>query len=250
MLSQAEREGYATARRKTLRSPYIPFEPAGNPDAVLGSLDANFRRKVRSGRRKLDALGPVQLSQITHANADTIARFFAIERAGWKGRTGTAISSQAGTQQFYTELAIVAARHGYLTMYEMTCGGQPVAINLGFTLDSRYFVPKVANEEAYKAVGPGHLMIAETARQLSGQNVVEFDMLGHDEPYKRRWTHTYRQHFHCHIFGSGALGGALQTWTEHVMPAGRRVNQRLRLLNAANRDRMATVPVMHPLEQQ
>ncbi len=248
LIAAARREGFATSARKTLRSPYIAFDPAHDLNSVLDPLDANFRRKVRSGRKKLDAMGPVRLTMLDHADPDTIARFFAIEHAGWKGRSGTAIACRPGTKRFYTELAAVAARHGYLSLYELTCGEQPVAINLGFTLDNRFFVPKVANDEAFKAVGPGHLMVAEISRQLVGQNVIEFDMLGHDEPYKTRWTPTYRQHYHCHVFGTGAVGGVLQTWTERVMPAGRRVHRTVRHVIPPQRHRPAAASRAFTLE--
>lgn len=248
LMASARRDGFATSARKTLRSPYIAFEPPHDLSSVLDPLDANFRRKVRSGRKKLDAMGPVRLTMLDHADPDTIARFFAIEHAGWKGRAGTAIACRAGTRSFYTELAAAAARHGYLSLYELTCGDQPVAINLGFTLDNRFFVPKVANDEAFKAVGPGHVMVAEISRQLVDKNVAEFDMLGHDEPYKKRWTPRYRQHYHCHIFGTGAVGGALQTWTERVMPAGRRVHRTVRHLTTPSRALLAAAPQAFTLE--
>lgn len=242
LLALAGRAGYASATRETLRSPYIPLDGGDHPDVVLGPLDADFRRKVRSGRKKLDALGPVRLARLDDADPATLARFFAIERAGWKGRTGTAISCQPNTRRFYSEVAAGAARHDYLSLYQLTCGEEPVAINLGFTLGSRFFVPKVANVEAFRAVGPGHVMVAEIAREVAGRGIAEFDMLGHDEPYKRRWTPRYRQHFHLHVFRSGAAGGAFQTWTEHVMPAGRRVHRGIHQWTAASRARETAAP--------
>jgi len=239
LIESAWRDGFPTSARKTLSSPYFALEAPTDLDSVLDPLEANFRRKVRSGRKKLDAMGPVRIRMLDHADPDTIARFIVVEHAGWKGRSGSAIPYRAETRRFHNELADAASPHGYLSLYELTCGDRPVAINLGFTLDNRFFVPKVANHEAFKAVGPGHVMVAEISRQLFGQNVVEFDMLGHDEPYKKRWTPKYRQHYHCHVFGNGAVGGALQTWTERVMPAGRRVHRTIRRLTSQQRNRPA-----------
>ena len=65
--------------------------------------------------------------------------------------------------------------------------------------------------------------------------MTELDMLGHTDPYKARWTEHYRQHYHCHIFGRGPAGRALQAWTEHFMPVGRRMHRKLRELDGSGR---------------
>ena len=72
-----------------------------------------------------------------------------------------------------------------------------MAFDLGFALGGRYFVPKVAYNEAFKTVGPGHLIVGEILRDLQNHRMTELDMLGHTDPYKARWTDAYRQHYHC-----------------------------------------------------
>lgn len=226
--------GFATSKRETLRSPYIPLADCA-PAEGYSPPDASFRRNLRRGMRKLEALGPVRVVRRDSADAPALERFFSTELSGWKGRSGTAIACRPETQRFYTEVANAASRLGYFALYELWCGDSPVAFDLGFTLQGRYFVPKVTYDEAFKSVGPGHLIVGEILRDLQNRQLTELDMLGHTDPYKARWTDVYRQHYHCHIFGRGPAGRAFQTWTDHFMPAGRRVHRRLRRLEGTGR---------------
>jgi CelD/BcsL family acetyltransferase involved in cellulose biosynthesis len=234
VLDCATDAGYATSKRETLRSPYIPLADSA-PAKGYSPPDASFRRNLRRGMRKLEAFGPVQVVRRDTVDAHTLERFFSTELAGWKGRSGTAIACRPETLRFYTDVANAASRLGYFALYELWCGDSPVAFDLGFTLQGRYFVPKVAYNEAFKSVGPGHLIVGEILRDLQGRQMTELDMLGHTDPYKARWTNVYRQHYHCHIFGRGPTGQAFQTWTDHVMPAGRKVHRKLRGLDGAGR---------------
>lgn len=219
--------GYAVSRRETLRSPYIPLDGHGLTKGY-SPPDASFRRNLRRGRRKLESLGPVRLVRRETANPEALTRFFSTELRGWKGRSGTAIACQPETERFYVDVSNAASQLGYFALYELWCGDTPIAFDLGFVLKGRYFVPKVAYDEGFKTVGPGHLIIGEILRDLQARRMTELDMLGHTDPYKSRWTDLYRQHFHCHIFRRGPAGRAFQTWTDRFMPAGRRVHRKLR----------------------
>lgn len=186
--------------------------------------------------RKLVEHGPVRLDRLHRVDPDALNRFFAVEQSGWKGRSGTAIACNPATRRFYTEVATAADHHGYLAHYELWCGNQPVAISLGMDLAGRFFKLKSAIDESFKAVGPGHLMNGEILRDLVDRESSEFDMLGHNDWFKARWAPIYRQHYHCHVFGKGTIGRALQTWTERFVPAGRRIHRRLRRLDGGDRD--------------
>ena len=71
----------------------------------------------------------------------------------------------ASHERFYTEIANAASRLGYFALYELWCGDKPVAFDLGFSLQGRYFVPKVAYNEAFKA-GQGRA-ISSSARSCA-----------------------------------------------------------------------------------
>lgn len=228
LLELAERDGYTTATRETLRSPYVPLDAFANADDLLKPLDTRFRRNLRSRMRKLKTLGDVRVVRLQHVDQKALDRFFGLEQSGWKGRSGTAIACHPETRRFYSDVARAADQYGYLALYELWCGDQPVAISLGLAIGDRFFKLKSGIDESFKAVGPGQLMNAEILRDLVDHGAAEFDMLGHNDEFKARWTDLYRQHFHCHIFGRGPVGRAAQTWIERFMPVGRRVHRRLR----------------------
>ena len=149
LLDRASDAGYATSKRETLRSPYIPLDGSESAPAYAPP-DASFRRNLRRGMRKLEAHGPVRFVRRDTVDPLTLQRFFDIEQSGWKGRTGTAIACRPATRRFYTEISNAAARLGYFVLYELWCGDVPVAFDLGFALRDRYFVPKVAYNEDFQ----------------------------------------------------------------------------------------------------
>jgi CelD/BcsL family acetyltransferase involved in cellulose biosynthesis len=244
LLQLAERDGYATATRETLRSPHIPLEPFKSAQDVLAPLDGRFRRNLRSRMRKLNEAGSVRLERHFHANQDALNRFFKMEKSGWKGQSQTAIACQQETVRFYSEIATQADRHGYFALYELWCGDQPVAASFGMALDGHFYQLKSAIDESFKAYGPGHLVIGEIMRDLVGRGYSEFDLLGHDDQYKGNWTNLYWQHYHCHVFAKGPAGRALHAWTERFMPVGRRIHRRIRGMGGGRngRDRGAPEP--------
>ena len=242
LLALAERAGFATFSRETLRSPYVPLD-AFTPSAdILAPLDKEFRHQLRRRLRKLKSLGPVRVERVDRTDHEALDRFFALEQSGWKGQSGTAIACRPDTRQFYTEVSSAAGDRGYLVLHELWCGEQPVAIGLGMALDGRYFKIKSGMDERFRAVGPGHLLEAETMRDLVDRSFSEFDMLGHNDEFKAKWTPHYRQHYHCHVFRKGPVGRALQTWTERFLPVGRRIHRRIRGLDDGNRGRHRGTP--------
>lgn len=227
LLELAERDGYVTATRETLRSPYVPLEPFSRADDILAPLDSQFRRNLRNRKRRLANLGAVHVARVDHVDHGVLDRFFALEQSGWKGRSGTAIACSPETRRFYTDIAASADSNGYLALYELWCGEEVVAIGLGMDLGGRFFKLKSGINESFRSIGPGHLLNAEILGDLVGRGVSEFDMLGHNDEYKARWTGVYRQHYHCHVFRKGPAGRAAQTWTQRFIPAGRSVHHKL-----------------------
>jgi CelD/BcsL family acetyltransferase involved in cellulose biosynthesis len=132
-----------------------------------------------------------------------------LERSGWKGAGGTAISQSAETWGFYTEMARTAAYNGYLSLYFLRLDGEPVAFQYGFRYEGRYYLLKPAYSEAHAECSPGQLLMSEVVEACIAQGVREFDFLGPDMDWKREWAHEERRHAWIYIFADTPYGRGL-----------------------------------------
>jgi CelD/BcsL family acetyltransferase involved in cellulose biosynthesis len=206
----ARRDGFPTGRWESMRSPYIPLHRQareGEPWQSNGS--AKFRERMRKRTRRLEALGPLRLQRIETADPHFTQLFYDLERAGWKGRTETAIACHQNTRAFYDEIAQNAERFKYLALYFLEANSEMVGAHFGLSHRGRYYVLKPAINENYREFGPGHLMINAVVRDSVSQGLTEFDFTGPWEEYKAKWTSYTRPHFTFWVFRADPYGRLL-----------------------------------------
>jgi CelD/BcsL family acetyltransferase involved in cellulose biosynthesis len=229
LLVAASLDGYPTGRWVVVPTPYIPLPgPGGSLETVLSHLSKKFRSNLRRRMKKLEAQGAVRLVRVVQANQAALDRFYELERAGWKGKEGTAIACDAQTRQYYDGMARAAAQFGYFSLYALECDARPIAIHYGLAHRGRYYVPKLAYDETYRDFSPGHLLVHEVLRDLIEQGMREFDFLGPWMEWKGEWTSKLRPHANCYVFGRGIRGRALWSLKFQLMQAARRLKRKLK----------------------
>ena len=130
-----------------------------SPEALKGSR----RRRIASLERKLAReIGPQgwRVVRDEAAVAPALARFLALERAGWKGAAGSALASAASTSGFFAAVTAEAARRGRLEITELLAGDRVIASSVHFIGDTESYGYKMAYDEALGAYGPGLLLLA------------------------------------------------------------------------------------------
>ena len=222
----AQRAGHPVGAWESMRSPFIPL-----PDSMASleaRLTAKFRSNLRRRRRHLDARGKVTLERV--AGGPDVERAmeeaFWLERRGWKGSAGTAVSQGAGRRGFYSELARVAARRGQLACYFLRLDGKPIAFHYALELRGRYFLLKPAYDEGLQGLGPGHLLVHEVLRDCLQRGIAEFDFLGPNMPWKEDWTQEKRIHTWLFVFRNSRFGRALCRAKFRWVPAARKLIKR------------------------
>jgi CelD/BcsL family acetyltransferase involved in cellulose biosynthesis len=206
----ARSTGSPTAQYVSLVSPYFTLAGFdGDWESWLSRLKGDFRRELRRRKRKLAARGAVRIRRVSEADPVTLERFYALEAAGWKGEAGTAITGAASTRRFYDEVAAAAARLGYLSLYLLEVEGRVIAGHFGLTHNGRYYVPKLAYDEEYAALSPGHLLVSEVAMDCAERGIQEFEFLGPWMEWKASWASTTRRLLCLHVFRNDFVGRAL-----------------------------------------
>lgn len=148
----------------------VPFlTRAGSLDEAYAlSMSKPTLAKRRQELRKLQKMG-----QVTFADIDTstdldhlIDEFLALEAAGWKGRSGTALASNPEHARFYRAALKEAHGRGRLSLLQLRLDGRLLAARIMIVTGTGSCVPKIAYDEAFSAVGPGSLLEVEEMRRL------------------------------------------------------------------------------------
>lgn len=127
-------------------------------DTYLESQISGKRKKrLRRLGRRLAETGEVRFEQLLDADhlAIWLDDFLTLERKGWKGEEGTAITCSPGEVSFFRRLAADAMSRGQLLFSRLTVGGRGVAYAFDLRSADRVFCLKVAYDPDFSRFSPG-----------------------------------------------------------------------------------------------
>ena len=144
-------------------------------------LETNVRGKKRKELRRLAnrlaEFGPV--TSRTLGPGDDLAAwcddFLALERSGWKGRSGSALACRAKTEAFFRRALAGACAEGRLQIRRLDLDGRPLAMLINFLAPPGSFSFKIAYDEAYSRFSPGVLLQLDNLDILALGDVVWMD---------------------------------------------------------------------------
>jgi CelD/BcsL family acetyltransferase involved in cellulose biosynthesis len=192
--------GLLTGTESLGGSPFVP-RPT-DWDAYMRTLSAKHRSNLRNRLGRLGRQGDVALETVA-AGEDLEAALkdvFRLEASGWKRNVGTAISSEASTEDFYRALARRAAARGWLRLEFLTVGGRRIAAIYALRYGGRHYIVKLGYDPEFASCAPGHLACMLSLEHAFAEGAVEVDFLGDDDPWKRDWTSEVRAHRWLFVF--------------------------------------------------
>ncbi|MEQ5787649.1 GNAT family N-acetyltransferase [Erythrobacter sp. NFXS35] len=155
------------------------------PARIPQGKAASHPRANRKLEKRLDtleqrleqAMGPVSL--LLHTNAEEtevwIGAFLALERAGWKGRAGSALASSAATAGLFREAIRHGQRVGAVRLASLRAGDDIIAMTCWFVAQGHGYGFKMAYDEALRPLAPGRLLMRRVLRLLDGDAPLLFD---------------------------------------------------------------------------
>ncbi len=197
------------------RSPYLALP--GTFDDFQRGLSTKRRTAIRSRVKKLKERGEPRLRVITQpgdvGEAMDIVR--GIELASWKQPAGTSITANPYQAVFYDALARGLAEQGWLRLYVLYLGDQPIAHDIGYQYRGRFVSGKTSFVEELRHLQPGFVLRWLILGDLYQHGVREHDFIGDPDPYKLHWTDVMRRHRNIRLFRAGVRTGLariLRTW--------------------------------------
>jgi CelD/BcsL family acetyltransferase involved in cellulose biosynthesis len=174
-------------------SPYIPLDPRWEePEAML---NAGRRSDLRRALRIAERMGSVRHEVVTPSPSQTgplLEEVMHLEVQGWKGRAGTAMASDPQAASFFRDYAARAAASGILRMCALRIDGRAAATQVAVESGGRFWLLKVAYDEAFRRCSPGILLMLHTLREAAARGLTAYELLGVAEPWLSPWTDRFR----------------------------------------------------------
>jgi Acetyltransferase (GNAT) domain len=151
------------------------LRPRGSYDAWF---EKNFERKRRKEYRRLRARLSEQgeLESVERSENEPVQRWidelFDLEAKGWKGRGGTAVSSDPEMKAALTKALHALAREGALRFWKLSFNGEAIAMLFALVSSGKAWLGKIAYDEAFAKYSPGVLLILDATKSLFAEKAV------------------------------------------------------------------------------
>ncbi len=139
-------------------------------------VSSGSRRKWTRLRRRMEREGNVRVRAM-EPNEDPgpwLDAFLKLEKAGWKGRAGTAIACRAPLQRFVVDTMHAHAAESRLRFWQLDMDDRPVASLFGFLAGSTLWLGKIAYDETLARHSPGALLMIEATRHILQDDAIIF----------------------------------------------------------------------------
>lgn len=165
----------------------------------------NLRQNLRKQRNRLAADGtPTEMRWLRRPEdmAPAVARYGALESAGWKAGEGTAIHPDNPQGRFYTQLLEAAARRGEALVSEYLIGGRCAAINLALLRRGKLVVLKTTYDESMpKTLSPAFLLREEELQHIfGGSEIRRIEYYGRVMDWHTKLTDQQRTLYHLSAY--------------------------------------------------
>ncbi len=203
-----------------VRTSLIDIE--GPFEAYWDARGKNLRQNTRKQRNKLVSEGTTtSFESLTNPEqvAEAIRDYGALESAGWKAGTGTAIHPANEQGRFYTRMlqSFCARGRGRIVRYRFA--GKVVSMDLCIDNGPLVVILKTAYDESLRSVSPSTLMRQEEFETWWNEGRYRrIEFYGKTMEWHTRWTDKERQLFHA---------------TAYRWPVLRSLHERLQALRSA-----------------
>lgn len=179
----------------------------GSWEDYLAALPGKSRGELRRSRRRLDELGDVTTD--VRGGDEALAGLdeaLALEAAGWKGRTGTALAVHETDGRFFRGIAGWAAGRGWLWLTFLRLNGRAIAFALELEAHGVRYGVKTAYDETLRRVSPGRLVIAGRIEDAFRSGCIRYDFAGPERPHTAFWTDRRRPIAEVNVFPGSSRG--------------------------------------------
>ena len=178
-------------------------------------ISPKFRSNLQRCERKA---GGVELERIPVPDRAAFDDALAIEAMAWKGAAGTAIEADPRATHLYRALARLVGRRGRGALYFLRAGGRRIATLVAVEDRHTLYALKIGYDPAVYNLSPGHLLVWKVAADAEARGLQDFDFVGRDDDWKRKWTDRGREQVTIVVYRDSPRGLAHYAMSVLVRP--------------------------------
>lgn len=187
------------------------FDLPGFESRMKPKFLTNLRRVARKA-------GRVELERLTAASRADFEEALAIEAMAWKGSAGTSIDSDPRVRHLYAAVARVFGPSGKAAISFLRVQGRRIATLLSVEDERTLYALKIGYDPSQAALSPGHLMVWQVATDAASRGLAQFDFVGTDDAWKRKWTSQIHAHVSLKVYRRSPRGLATYVIREQLGP--------------------------------
>jgi len=233
LVAAAERAGRPSLVYRDFERAELRRRPA--PTYLEEAMGASSRKKLRKAARTLaEELGAPPVVVDRSGDPAAADRFLELERAGWKGEAGTALSSRAGDAEFFRATCAELAASGRLELLCLEAAGRTVAMQCNLLDPPFLYAFKVAYDPAFARHSPGAVLEVEAlARFHAAAGIERADSCAAPDSalINRMWPD--RRHLQTLLVPTGSPRARLLGPIVRAEATARRVHRRVRAARRA-----------------
>jgi CelD/BcsL family acetyltransferase involved in cellulose biosynthesis len=197
--------GIAVEARNELPSPSLLL-PA-SMEALLAAKSSNFRSQYQRSRKRLARAGTVRVLRAPQdlPVEEAIGILANLNRERWQ-EAGASFRTDS-YRRFHSALAQRFAERGWLWLAILTLDGEPVAARYDFVYGGKVWCMQGGWQPARQDLNLGTVMTGEVVAWAIAQGLREYDFLGGEDHYKRRWADHERTLLDLEGFNAATLRG-------------------------------------------
>jgi CelD/BcsL family acetyltransferase involved in cellulose biosynthesis len=149
-----------------------------SPEAYFEqAVRAKKRKELRRQRKRLAEHGEIRFSVLDDAAAlpAWCDAYLVLEKAGWKGKAGTALACDPRAETFFRDVVAGAFAAGRLQFRRMDVGDRPVAMLVNFLTPPGSYSFKTVFDEDFARFSPGVLLQIENLDLLERSDIAWMD---------------------------------------------------------------------------
>jgi CelD/BcsL family acetyltransferase involved in cellulose biosynthesis len=199
-------------------SPYIPVET--DWETFYAGRSAKFRKVMRNKLNRVKRLGESVAEQLQDEKSlrSSLPTVFELSDRSWKGKHNSGIGSTPANRAFYRGLVERAGPRGWLSIWILRIGGEPVAFECDLLYGDKAYALSSDFDEAYRDSTPGSVLERFIIERYFRAGLKEYDMCGADYSYKLKWTSKVREHADVSIYHSGPTSQLWRFWRHTMLP--------------------------------
>jgi CelD/BcsL family acetyltransferase involved in cellulose biosynthesis len=205
LMASLRARGIDVRSRNDWPAPYLHLPES--MDALLASKSPNFRQQYQRSVRRLSSLGKIRfLRAPKDIGLDAAMRILAgLNRERWQ-EEGESFRTER-YHEFHTELARRLAGRGWLWLSVLTIDEEPAAARYDFVYGGKVWCMQGGWKPSYRNANLGTIMTGEVIDWAIRNGIREYDFLGGEDHYKRRWADAERTLSDIEAFNPGTLRG-------------------------------------------